>query len=309
MDAKFRPYYVEDSDARIKEILDGGAAFDESEIPNSASLTYTNGFYVECTAIFIDIRGSSKLVERYAQRRTLGKLYRAYVSECVAVLNGSPHCSQVFIQGDSVSAVFDTPNRQAVNDVFRLVASLNSAVHLLNFRLEQRELAPIAVGIGIDTGRALMLKAGFSGSGISDIIWMGDVLNRASHLCHSANKDGRNVIQVSDAVQALVDQEAMSFDGKKFIARRWGLFEADGWECDVVNVEMDRHLSELVRQKRASESLFAPTGLLGGLAALLASAPPPAPESTTLGGLFSPDRSPSSLDPMDVLIARLKRRQ
>ena len=34
-----------------------------------------------------------------------------------------------------------------------------------------------------------MVKAGYSGSGINDIIWMGDVVNSA---CHLANKAGRN---------------------------------------------------------------------------------------------------------------------
>ena len=40
----------------------------------------------------------------------------------------------------------------------------------------------ISVGIGMDYGRALMIKAGHKGSTINDIVWMGDVVNSASKL-------------------------------------------------------------------------------------------------------------------------------
>lgn len=309
MDAKHRVYSVDDSDARIVQILDSGAAFDDAGgIPNSGALTYENGYYVDCTAIFIDIRDSSKLSEHYAQRRTLGKLYRAYVSECVAVLNGNPRCSQVFIQGDCVSAVFDTPNREAVNDVFRLVASLNSVVKLLNFRLQRRGLTAIRVGIGIDTGRALMLKAGFHGSGINDVIWMGDVLNRASHLCHAANKDGRKVIQVSAEVKALIDQQAMSADGRTFLSQVWApLLDPVVWQCDVVNVGMEQHFEVLTSQLEPRSGLFGLGGLLSGLAA-----PPPAPPSINQGllaSLFAPPPAPPPVDPANILLDLIRKQR
>ena len=34
-----------------------------------------------------------------------------------------------------------------------------------------------------------MIKAGYSGSGINDIVYMGDVVNRAAHLAHKAGQD------------------------------------------------------------------------------------------------------------------------
>ena len=292
MDARPRAYRVEDSDARIMDILDSGASFEDAqEIPGSAALTYQNGFYVECTAIFIDIRGSSQLGEKYAQRRTLGKLYRAYVSECVAILNGNQRCSQVFIQGDCVSAVFDTPDRKAVCDVFTLVASLNSVVNLLNYRLARRGHATIQVGIGIDTGRALMLKAGFSGSGINDVIWMGDVLNRASHLCHAANKDGRKVIQLSTAVLAMLDQPAMTVDGKPFVEQYLGVvLSPDGWECDVINPGMETHLQTVIREQQAADRLANPPGWFGRVVEDVfgpPTAPPPVPPVDTAALLLN----------------------
>ena len=35
-----------------------------------------------------------------------------------------------------------------------------------------------------------MIKAGYSGSGINDIVWMGEVVNEASNLCSYGNKTG-----------------------------------------------------------------------------------------------------------------------
>lgn len=38
------------------------------------------------------------------------------------------------------------------------------------------------VGIGLAYGRALMIKAGYKGSTINEVVWMGDVVNEASKL-------------------------------------------------------------------------------------------------------------------------------
>ena len=45
-----------------------------------------------------------------------------------------------------------------------------------------------------------MAKAGYSGSEINEVIWMGDVVNSACHLCGKAGRDGRKVIVVSDCI-------------------------------------------------------------------------------------------------------------
>lgn len=52
-----------------------------------------------------------------------------------------------------------------------------------------------------------MIKSGFSGSGINDIVWMGNVVNEASNLCHQGNKNGRHPVQVASVVyQNLCDE-------------------------------------------------------------------------------------------------------
>lgn len=118
------------SDSRIRQILDSSESFDEvKEIPARSKLTYSNGYYVDCTALFIDIRDSSKLPENH-KRPVLGKLYRAYLSECVAVINGDPNCREVFINGDCVSGVLNTPCTSDIDRAFSTAAVSLRRSHL-----------------------------------------------------------------------------------------------------------------------------------------------------------------------------------
>ena len=45
-----------------------------------------------------------------------------------------------------------------------------------------------------------MVKAGYSGSGINDVIWMGDVVNTACHLANKAGRGIRNKIVVTEQI-------------------------------------------------------------------------------------------------------------
>ncbi|MBU9605227.1 adenylate/guanylate cyclase domain-containing protein [Burkholderia multivorans] len=201
METNQRDYFSDDGDSRLLEILNAPAgAFEElNNIPDRSRLTYTNGFYVYCTAVFIDIRDSSKLTTSHTTP-VLGKIYRAYISECIAALNAFDECKEIFISGDCVSGIFNTPYKSDINRALLAAATLQSVIEHLNWRLEQKGYTPIRCGIGISYGRALMIKSGFKGSGINDVVWMGDVVNEASNLCHQGNKNGRLPTQIANVV-------------------------------------------------------------------------------------------------------------
>ena len=189
MDGNFKLYDWTASAKRINEILDQPAGqFEETDsLPNRDKLTYTNGFYANCTALFIDIRDSSKLPGKH-KRPILAKIYRAFISEMVAVLNSHLKVREVNIVGDCVWAVYNTPVKDDIDEVFRVAYTANTLIDLLNARYQKRSIDPLTIGIGIDYGRALMIKAGYSGSTINDVIYMGDVVNRAAHLAHEAGR-------------------------------------------------------------------------------------------------------------------------
>jgi len=192
-------YKVEDSASRMDDILDASDndyVDNKNDIPSRDKLTFKNGYYVNVTALFIDIVDSSKLTDGH-KRPTLAKMYRSFLSECVAIMNSWTMCKEININGDCVWGVFETPKKADVDNVISVAAQLNSMIEILNYKLEKKEYDTLSVGIGIDDGRALMVKAGYSGSGINDVIWMGNVVNSACHLANKAGRSGRNTIIVT----------------------------------------------------------------------------------------------------------------
>lgn len=209
MDANFRTYDHVASFGRIDAILALPASNYEEvkELPDRDRLTYTNGFYASCSALFVDIRGSSSLPGHY-QRPALAKIYRAYISETVAVMNGNPQAREINIVGDCVWGVFNTPWKSHIDAVFSAAARLNSLVRVLNSKMVRSGYGiPISVGVGLDYGRALMIKAGSSGSGIADVVYMGDVVNHAAKLAaQGANGAGVPPVMLGNAFAANLNQ-------------------------------------------------------------------------------------------------------
>jgi class 3 adenylate cyclase len=186
---------------RLNDILDApaGTYEEKDEIPFRNDLTYTNGFYVNCNAIFVDVRGSSELPSKY-RRPTLARIYRGYISEIVAIMNSYDICKEVNIVGDSVSGIFEASKKAHSREMISVAAQINSIINIMNYKLCKRDKDPLTIGIGIAKGRALMIKAGYDGSGLHEVVWMGDVVNEASNLCGKANKEGNSVITISNEI-------------------------------------------------------------------------------------------------------------
>lgn len=136
---------------------------------------------------FVDVRDSSGLTATYKRPR-LAKLYRTFISEMAAVLNSCASVREVNIVGDCVWASYNTPKKLNINEIFSVAAKANTLMKLLNAQLTKRQYEPIRAGIGVDYGRVLMIKAGYAGSGINDVVYMGDVVNSAAHLAHEAGR-------------------------------------------------------------------------------------------------------------------------
>lgn len=184
MKATNTSYNFDDSLKRIDEILNADNKFFEEKkpMPTRDKLTYSNGFYVNCTAIFVDICGSSDMTDEHT-RPVLAKIYRSFISEMVAMFNGYSQCREISINGDCVWAVFDTPYKSDVDAAFSAACQANALIKVLNYKLSKKGYNQYDANIGMDYGRALMIQAGYKGSGINDVIWMGDVVNSACHLC------------------------------------------------------------------------------------------------------------------------------
>lgn len=222
---------------RIDEILNSNEIYDKcAYIPSRDTLTYQNGYYVNCSAIFIDICGSSDLTNDHT-RPVLAKIYRTFISESIAIMRSISTVSEVSVQGDAVWGVYNTTTKDQINQLISILGELESLIDVLNYKLSSKGYKTIQVGIGLDYGRALMVKAGYKGSGINDVVWMGDVVNKACHLASYGNSSSYDrTVMISRVIYINLSDEYK----KLFIENSThGCYHAD-----LCNVQMNHWLEE-----------------------------------------------------------------
>lgn len=249
MQTNYTSYDFEKSIVRIDEILnESDKSFEElNSIPSRDKLTYKNGFYVNCTALFVDIRDSSSLPSKH-KRPTLAKIYRSYISEVVAIMNGNINCKEIEIDGDCISGIYDTPTKSDIDSVFSDSARISSIIKILNCKFFKKNIKSITIGIGIDYGRALMIKAGYNGSGLNKVVWMGDVVNSASNLCNKANKGYDNKeLFVSNVIYNNLNEH-----NKNLLIKN---YTHDCYHGNVINTIMDEWYDKNCTSKTSNQGL------------------------------------------------------
>lgn len=241
MDGNYRPYDWTASSQRIHDILNQpvGAFQEVDGLPDRDKLTFTNGFYGTCSALFIDIRDSSGLTTKH-KRPTLAKIYRAFISEMVALLNADILVREVNIVGDCVWAVYNTPLKSHIDDIFDIAYRANTLIKLLNHHYGKKNIDPLRIGIGLDWGRAAMIKAGYSGSGINDVVYMGDVVNHAAHLSHEAGRQWRKPIFVSSDFQSNLNDHNKSLLTQEYISGLGQIYSGE-----VIHIAMNNWVDSL----------------------------------------------------------------
>lgn len=212
-------YNVDASVGRINQILSGAdTSYEELKtVPSRDRLTFTNGFYVECAAVWVDLRESSKLIQKY-RRPSLAKLYRAYISELIAIMHLSTRCVEVNIHGDAVWGVFDTPTKPDIDLTFETAVRCRTLIEVLNCRLPKYGYEPVRAGVGMHYGRVLMVKAGYYGSGINDLVYMGEVVNEASALSdHGAQTSWSDPLILSDVFHSNLNDEYKKLCSQQYV--------------------------------------------------------------------------------------------
>lgn len=242
METNFKGYDFQSSLERIDEILNSSSSFDEKDnIPKRSDLTYTNGYYVKCSSLFIDLRDSSEMTSIH-QKRVLAKIYRSYISEAVAILNGALICKEISIVGDCVSAIFEAEYKNQIDRAFAAGFTLNSLIKTINYKLEKKGYSTIKAGIGLSFGRVLMIKAGYSGSGINDVVYMGDAVNQASKMCAKASKEITSPIVVTPDFYANLNEH-----NQELLSANTLLFTPDYYYGSVIHKEMEEWLVEQMK--------------------------------------------------------------
>lgn len=239
MKVKYSVYSQEQSLRNIREILnDSDNSYPKKDgVPSRESLTYNNGYYVDITILFIDIRDSKKLSENHT-RPVLAKIYRAYISEVIAIMRGNTRISEIFIEGDGLWAVYDTLNNEQVQSVLTVAGKISSLIRMLNKKLVSKKYSSLKVGIGIEDGESLYMQAGYKGSSIKEVVWIGKAVGESAKLCNFGNRtnaDGQ--IMISERVYSMLSKHQQT------------LFEYNyNRECyhgNVVNTPMEEYTKRI----------------------------------------------------------------
>lgn len=238
MEASHNLYEYHKSIERIDEILNGSDSSygEKNSIPSRDALTFNNGFYVECSAIFIDIRGSKELNDKH-NRPVLAKIYKTYISELVAVLKDHTKVSELYIEGDCVWAIFDTPYKNDINELFSVGAKASSLIDILNIKYKRKGYSQLSVGIGISYGSSLMIKSGYKGSGINEVVWLGKLVGEAAMLCSYGNKTYTDC----EMMVSNVFYDNLNDDNKKLLTKNQG---RNCYHGNVISLDMNEWVSK-----------------------------------------------------------------
>lgn len=217
MKSIYKNYEPKESLERIEEIVSiNENDFEELDyIPDLSKITYSNGYYINCSVLCCDIRKSTELYDKH-NRPIIAKIFRSFISEVVAVITSNSDAKEIFIEGDCVWAVFNTPQTDKIDKLFETASQINSMMDLINYKLSKRKITNISAGIGLSYGRVLVIKAGYNGSGINELVWIGPAVGEAHDLASYGNKPGRRPVFLSNVIYANLKKDYKDFCFKSY---------------------------------------------------------------------------------------------
>lgn len=169
---------------------------DKAKIPVSDSeFTYTNGIRTWVGALFVDIVNSSELCK--TPNEDTARIFRAFCSEIITILKDDSNYREIGIRGDCVYCIYTTQYVVDLVDIFRHAYRINTFMKMFNKLLKSKGFKKIYAEIGLGCDKELIIKAGQSGSGINDKIWIGKAVVDACHLGNTANRNGISAIAMS----------------------------------------------------------------------------------------------------------------
>jgi hypothetical protein len=85
-----------------------------------------------------------------------------------------------------------------------------------------------------------MIKAGFSGSGINDVVYMGDVVNSAAHLAHEAGRGYNKTIYVGSDIHVNLPEADASL-----LSPTWLTSHGNVYVGNIVRKDMEAWVESL----------------------------------------------------------------
>lgn len=196
---------------RIKDILDTKLEIIEKDtISSTDNLSYNNSYYTWITGIFVDIRNSVELFSN-EDKIKVSKIIKCFTSEVIEILREGNKHLELGIRGDCVYAIYSTPNKSDIDEIFTKGCYINTLMKMLNEMFARKNYPEISVGIGISSFRELIILAGRKHTGINDIVWVGEAVSKASKLSGYGNKNGIDPIVISSCTYENITNENQKY--------------------------------------------------------------------------------------------------
>lgn len=112
-------------------------------------------------------------------------------------MRNSNNQREIGIIGDCVYAIYTTPTKKDLEDLYLRATYCNTYIKMLNKLLSRYSLPNFEAGIGLAVSKTLVIKAGREHVGINDKIWIGESVVDASNFSSIANKDDYGAIVMS----------------------------------------------------------------------------------------------------------------
>lgn len=220
---------------------------EKSLIPSSDSeFTYENGIKTWVGALFVDIVDSSKLFR--SPNEDTARIIRSFCSEIISILKDDSNYREIGIRGDCVYCIYNAPYQTDLVEIFRHAYRINSFMQMLNKLLNKFGFPTVRAGIGLGCSQDLIIKAGQSGSGINDKIWIGKAVVDAAHLSDVANRNGVSAIAMSPLFYDNVI-EHLCKENEKY--KSWisshtsGYYgSVDYYHCSIIETDFDKWIEE-----------------------------------------------------------------
>lgn len=234
-------YDYRKSKETVEEILKSRTEIEEKDnIPASdAEFTYSNGIKAWVGALFVDIVGSSKLCN--SANENTARIFRSFCSEIISILKDDVNYREIGIRGDCVYGIFAAPYQEDLVEIFRHAYRINTFMKMFNALLERQGYDLIHVGIGLGCGKDLIIKAGQSGSGINDKIWIGKAVVDACHLGDIANRNGVSEIAMSTLFyENIIDSlEKENINYKTWIRPQITFYQTEYYHCNIIETDFN----------------------------------------------------------------------
>lgn len=192
---------------------------DGYKIPDVNDIAFgKTGRLLDLAMLFIDIRESTKIVDGF-RRETAAKMYKSFLHSIAKIARDNEGELRSF-NGDGVLMAFAGANKRT-NAVKASLQMSWYCRYILKPKIESyfqnnNKLKDLDFdfGIGIDTGKVLVVRGGIRGENNNDLVWVGNPTNFAVKLSN-LSKDGYNIYISENIYKNMADSSKFGGSDKK----------------------------------------------------------------------------------------------